>query len=308
MTPSPSQVTCFSVITHRSIYPSPITTVPLLILSTNKQALYCFSGRQQGTKIDARGLFVLMGHSAVTRRPPVQSLIDNRWRRPSDLPYRLWIHSVAPPVFSGNSSLSSHVFPPRDICTRCQSGFHNDEVHMAIENTRWHADCFRFGRPLVLRERLLGVPSVLAPSWARSTTSSRVVSTVNTTSRCSTRPSVPSVVSGSPPLQFPHPAEFIVGVVKKALNKNYHAHCFLCSNCKAYLEEGVWNDAGRIICKECKDKIPKEPQYICSQCELLYWEKWNEAVWGKQAIAQEDLLRRGHDFFHACHFDCTDCK
>ncbi|CAI4227993.1 unnamed protein product [Auanema sp. JU1783] len=86
----------------------------------------------------------------------------------------------------------------------------------------------------------------------------------------------------------------VEGKVKYTLNAAFHPHCFTCMVCEKNIIDSVYYVDGLMVCTICKSDSSQFACYRCNQC--------------KQAIDFEDLLRKGHDFYHAYHFKCHSCK
>ncbi|ESN94871.1 hypothetical protein HELRODRAFT_102897 [Helobdella robusta] len=90
--------------------------------------------------------------------------------------------------------------------------------------------------------------------------------------------------------------EFILGRVIKAMNTNWHPHCFLCAQCSAQLADvGFIKTGNRALCKSCneEEKARLVGKHICFKC--------------KTVVDENDFLRFNHEVFHAYHFKCHDC-
>nr|CAD2175041.1 unnamed protein product [Meloidogyne enterolobii] len=90
--------------------------------------------------------------------------------------------------------------------------------------------------------------------------------------------------------------EFIIGRVIKAMNANWHPHCFTCEMCNKQLADvGFLRNAGRALCRECNEieKAAGQGKYVCHKCRSI--------------IEDGRHIKFRGDSFHPYHFNCKRC-
>ncbi|CAB3409298.1 unnamed protein product [Caenorhabditis bovis] len=153
-------------------------------------------------------------------------------------------------------------------CERCRIALKAEEDFFIVDSTNWHVECFMCAQCMIpiAHETFFQIGNRLYCEHDFRALYSPICSVCD---------------------------DFIDGQVIRALNSSFHPKCFRCEFCDGSLSEGIYRNAGKMICFTCNQLMPKAKIYNCKKCH--------------QTVDDEDLLLIEFDPYHAYHFNCTNC-